>query len=40
MKKTMKKACKLLYDAYARLHKEITPKPFTGVVDLIKYLKK
>ena len=37
--KDYEEACKLLYDAYARLHKEITLKPFTGVVDLIKYLK-
>ena len=37
--KDYEEACKLLYDAYARLHKEITPKPFAGVVDLIKYLK-
>lgn len=37
--KNYEEACKLLYDAYVRLHKEITPKPFVGVVDLIKYLK-
>ena len=37
--KDYEEACKLLYDAYARLHKGITPKPFAGVVDLIKYLK-
>ena len=37
--KDYEEACKRLYDAYARLHKEITPKPFAGVVDLIKYLK-
>ena len=37
--KDYEEACKLLYDAYARLHREITPKPFAGVVDLIKYLK-
>ena len=37
--KNYEEACKRLYDAYARLHKEITPKPFAGVVDLIKYLK-
>lgn len=36
--KDYEEACKLLYDAYARLHKEIRPKPFAGVVDLIKYL--
>ena len=39
IEKDYEEACKRLYDAYARLHKEITPKPFAGVVDLIKYLK-
>lgn len=37
--KHYEEACLRLYEAYARLHKEITPKPFTGVVDLIQYLK-
>lgn len=38
-KKYYDEACERLYSAYERLHKDITPKPFEGVIELIKYLK-
>lgn len=33
------KGCKLMFDYYENHHDEIAPRPFDGIVDLIKHLK-